>query len=409
MSVLAPIHDFAAKLRQPSLLERLKDYVLWQAALRRGTKLDDPHSLPPDYAPVSINLDLTTACNYACDHCVDLDILNTGIRYDFENLKSSLDRLWQKGLRSVILIGGGEPTVFPQFEETVEFLKKRDIAVAIVSNGSGNAKILKVAHLFGPKDWVRLSLDSGSDETFQKMHKPKKPVTLDQICEGIPPIKAKNPNFQIGFSYIITWKGATANDFQIVENIGEIGMATERAKKYKFDYISMKPFLVRAEKNNAEIVGLDQDSHLQEITKKIRESVDEAKRHYDGDGFRVVESTNLRVLMTQTWSDFVRQPTQCHMTFFRQVLSPLGLFICPVYRHVPHAQLGSKAAFGTDLNYQETRHAMKERILSFHATEECKEVTCLYNPANWWIEDLIQHPERLESLEASAENFDFFL
>lgn len=407
MSALAPIHDFAAKLRQPSLIGRLKEYVLWQAALRRGSASDDPGRLPPDYAPISINLDLTTACNYACDHCVDFDILNSPIRYDFENLKSSLHRLWEKGMRSVILIGGGEPTVFPQFEEIVAFLKQRNIAVAIVSNGSGNGKILKVAHLLGPRDWVRLSLDSGSDETFQRMHKPKKAISLDQICEGVPPIKERNPDLQIGFSFIITWKGATANDSQIVDNVHEIAMATERAKKYRFDYISLKPFLVRAVTNNAEIVGIDEERHLQEMA-RIRAQVDEAKSFNDGS-FRVVESTNLRVLMTQSWSDFVRQPAQCHMTFFRQVLSPLGLFICPVYRQVPHAQIGSKAAYGTERDYEQTRQAMRDRIVSFHAAEECKEVTCLYNPANWWIEDLIRHPERLESLDASSENFDFFL
>ena len=47
-----------------------------------------------------------------------------------------------------------------------------------------------------PRDWVRLSLDSGSDATFQRMHKPsKKSLTLDEICAWIPKIKAANPAF----------------------------------------------------------------------------------------------------------------------------------------------------------------------------------------------------------------------
>ena len=39
---LSPIHDFAAKLKQPSVLPRLKDYVRWQVQWRKarsgGTK-----------------------------------------------------------------------------------------------------------------------------------------------------------------------------------------------------------------------------------------------------------------------------------------------------------------------------------------------------------------------------------
>ena len=90
---LASIHDFATKLTQPGAKEALEHYVRWQVALRAGGDMDpadfDPTKVP-DFAPLSINLDLTTACNYQCDHCVDLDILNTGIRFDHEKLLSSL-------------------------------------------------------------------------------------------------------------------------------------------------------------------------------------------------------------------------------------------------------------------------------------------------------------------------------
>jgi hypothetical protein len=79
---LESIHDFATKLTQPGAKEALEHYVRWQVSLRSGEAQAsdfDPTKVP-DFAPLSINLDLTTACNYQCDHCVDLDILNTGIR-----------------------------------------------------------------------------------------------------------------------------------------------------------------------------------------------------------------------------------------------------------------------------------------------------------------------------------------
>ena len=71
----------------------------------------------------------------------------------------------------VIIIGGGEPTTYPKFEEVIYFLKERGMKVAIVSNGSGNNRILKCAEAFTEGDWIRLSLDSGSDDVFQRTPK----------------------------------------------------------------------------------------------------------------------------------------------------------------------------------------------------------------------------------------------
>ncbi|MFQ6022007.1 MAG: radical SAM protein [Acidiferrobacterales bacterium] len=412
---LSPIHDFATKLCQPGVIERLTEYVGWQTAWRKGyaqgVAFEQALESMPDRVPLSINLDVTTACNYRCDHCVDMDILNTGIRYDHDKLKDSLTEMAKRGLRSVIVIGGGEPTVYPGFEDVVRHLKALGLKVGIVTNGSLPKKIRAIADVLEPQDWVRLSLDSGSNETFYAMHKPgKKSLTLDWICEGIAAIKDElEPKFAIGFSYIIVWKDCEANDAKIVENIDEIVMAAERAKRYKFDYISYKPFLTRAETNNAEIVEItQQENRVDPIMVKIRAQVDVAKRLADQD-FQVIESTNLRVLENGSYKNYNRQPKNCHMQFFRQVLSPLGLFNCPVYRHVPQAQVGEKHAYATAESLDATQRNTLRLIETFDASEECKHVTCLYNHANWFIEDLINNPEKLEQLVPGADRQDYFL
>ena len=48
-------------------------------------------------------------------------------------------------------------------------------------------------------------------------------------------------------------------------------------------------------------------------------------------------------------------------------------------------------------------------IEAFDASKECRDVTCLYNHANWFIEDLINNPEKLEHLSPSEERRDYFL
>jgi wyosine [tRNA(Phe)-imidazoG37] synthetase (radical SAM superfamily) len=409
---LAAMHDFASKLMQPSLLGRLKDYVRWQAKVRQAQAAGQPVAEMMGElrdVPVSINLDLTTACNYACDHCVDFEILNTGVRYEHEKLLASLEHLARRGLKSVIVIGGGEPTTYPKFEEAMIRMKDLGLKLGLVTNGTGMAKVRDIAHRLDGRDWVRLSLDSGTDDTFQRMHKPKKAITLDQICEGIPPVKAVNRATKIGFSFIIVWKGCNANDRAIVENVHEMYTAAERARRFQFDYISFKPFLVRADENNAEIVDIaQQGNRVVDVMGAIRQQLELAKR-LETDTFKVVESTNLRVLANNSFRSYTRQPQQCHLQLFRQVLSPLGLFNCPVYRHVEKARIGDRNAWSDEPTIAATQESTAKLIQSFDAAHECREVTCLYNNANWFIEDLIRHPEKLDEMVPAEEREDWFL
>ena len=163
-------HDFSSKLRQHSVIERLKQYIIWR---RNIETFDADHALAK-IGPISINLDLTSACNFACPHCVDSNIINTGESLKLEEIKRSLDTLKARGLLSVILLGGGEPTLHKDFGEIVNYIKGMGLQLGIVTNGSKLGRIEKIAHTLEKHDWVRLSLDAASQETFTKLHRPKK-------------------------------------------------------------------------------------------------------------------------------------------------------------------------------------------------------------------------------------------
>jgi hypothetical protein len=390
------------------MLGRVLDYVAWQRASRAARRRGEA---PPDFpegAPLSINLDLTTACNYACDHCIDWDVLNSGISHDEKRLRASLSEMAARGLRSVILIGGGEATVYPGFVSFTRFLKDLGLQVAIVSNGSRNDRILDVVDRFDAKDWVRLSLDSGTDETFQRMHRPKKPVTLPEICSWIPKIKAKNPLPRVGFSFIVTWEGAEREaGAPIVENLDEIPLAARLARDSGFDYVSFKPFLLRTPEG-AEVMDVGRArAHHEAVVARIRARIDEAKA-FASPTFRVVESTNLKVLESGTWKDWTAQPHTCHMQALRQVLTPMGLFNCPAHRGVEKAKIATRDAYATPEATRATGAATAAILDRFDAAHECREITCLYHGANWWLEGAIEG-RGLSASDASPEAEDWFL
>ena len=381
----------------------------WRRERAQARAAGRPEPAPPELAPISINLDLTTACNYRCDHCIDWDILNTKHRHDDGELRESLRSLRERGLRSVILIGGGEPTLYPGFESFVRFAKSLSLQVAIVSNGGRGDRLLAVADVLGPGDWLRLSLDAGSDERFQAMHRPvSRSLTLDEICAWVPRIKARNPGLRIGYSYIIVWRGATRDGVALHENIDEIVLATRRARSSGFDFIALKPILERAP-DGAEVMDpAAAQEEIAQVVARIRGEVEQA-RMLAGDGFSVHVSTNLRVLEAGNWSELTRQPRTCHVQALRQVLTPLGLYNCPAHRGVERAKIAGRDAFADGARTQQTGRAFAELLDRFDASAECAEVTCLYNGVNWWLEKMIEDPREDVEFPAGDERLDHFL
>ena len=258
-------------------------------------------------------------------------------------------------------------------------------------------------------DWVRLSLDSGLNHTFQAMHNPSKAtLDLDEICSWVPKIKAANPSFEMGYSFIITWKGASRDDVGVIENIGEMVQAARRARDAGFDYISFKPFLERSEEGSEIMQPGGADDPLQAVLERIDASIKEA-RGLEQPGFRVMESTNLRLLMHGNWQDFTRQPKTCHMQALRQVVTPLGVFNCPAYRGVARAKIGVKEIYKDEEHADRAAARTAGMLDNFDASCECREVTCLYNGTNWWLEKLVESDQELADMVADGRHQDYFL
>ena len=403
------IHDFTAKLRQPAVTDAVESYIRWQRESDRARLACEPAPPPPIDGPISINLDLTTACNYRCDHCIDWDTLNSPQRFREDALRTSIKTLVARGLRSVILIGGGEPTLYPGFTPFVGFLKDSGLDIAVVTNGSRGDRLFEIADRLGERDWLRLSLDAGRDSTFREMHKPAlKDLGLEEILAWIPRIKARNSRFRIGYSFVIVWRGAQRDGVPLLENVEEIELAAELARSAGFDYISYKPILERAE-SGAEVMSPDSTSErTRSVVERIRRGIERARR-YEGDGFDVHVSTNLRVLDQGNWRDLTVQPKRCHMQAFRQVLSPDGLWNCPAHRGAANARLGGRDAYASAAASTATGQRLAHSIGDFDASRECREVTCLYNSVNWWLEKRVNEPGGAAEDECDAKPRDFFL
>ena len=134
------VHDFTSKLRQPGLWPHVARYVAWQRELRRARRDGERDPAMPDVVPLSINLDLTTACNYALRSLHRLGHpQQAGSPTDDDEAASDLARRHDSRARlksSVILIGGvaSPPLLSGASREMVAwFLKELDLQVAVVT------------------------------------------------------------------------------------------------------------------------------------------------------------------------------------------------------------------------------------------------------------------------------------
>lgn len=397
-------HDFSSKLRQRSVSHRLREYIEWFRS--QETNLKDQN--PPPYGPISINLDLTSTCNFFCSHCVDSMILNTGNYLKLEEIKKTIDLLHSTGLLSVILVGGGEPTLHKDFREIVGYLKKKKLEIGIITNGSRLDKVQQIADLLEEKDWVRISIDAAREETFHNLHRPKKTVMLHSILAEAKKIKEINPKLSLGYSFVIVWQGIEINGNRLSPNIDEMAESARLAREHAFDYVSFKPCLIRLEASKRESlldhVGKETEK---EIVKKIRANLKKA-REVGGDQIKILESVNLKAMLNEETDRIKKQPKRCHMQFFRTVVAPSGIFHCPAFRGVEKAKIAEKDGYLTVTQLGESLKNIGRSISTFNAEEECKVVGCFYNQTNWWLERFIQSKQDTNEIE-NVEDHDFFL
>jgi hypothetical protein len=94
------------------------------------------------------------------------------------------------------------------------------------------------------------------------------------------------------------------------------------------------------------------------------------------------------------------------MQMLRQVVTPLGTYNCPAHRGVDKAKLGEKGVWAVPPSGQ---HQTTRVLRDFDASHECREVTCLYNSTNWWLEELVNASAELPDEAPAPEQRDWFL
>jgi len=184
--------------------------------------------------PVMAELDLTDACNHRCSWCVYKGKVIYSKNFTYDQLNKVFGALSRTPIRSVIIKGGGEPTISPIFAKSLYCARKHNLKVAVETNGSRFVG-RNLQAVLDCCEWVRISLDAATSGTHTLIHKPYQAERdgFDYILKNIRNLLYKR---DVVNSHVTVGLNFTTHKM----NYKEIVPAGCLAKELGVDYISFR-------------------------------------------------------------------------------------------------------------------------------------------------------------------------
>jgi len=175
--------------------------------------------------PVSCEIDLSNRCQNDCYFCMFKKYIKENeIDLDYDVYEQLIEDLKSVGTKSITFTGGGEPLLYPRFEDAIYLAVNSGFEVGLVTNG---VDLDGYFHLIPYFKFIRVSLDAACRETY---HKIKGQDNFGFVIDNLKQVTKIKENTTIGLSFVIC-----------KENKYEIEEAKFLAKSLKVDYIQFKP------------------------------------------------------------------------------------------------------------------------------------------------------------------------
>lgn len=105
---------------------------------------------------ISTHISPEGACNLSCAYC-SVSKRTKSQRIPMNVIKDYILKLKSRGLQAVIITGGGEPTLYPYFNELLRWLNGKGLSTALITNGTNIDKVDQ--EVWDAFSWVRVSLN----------------------------------------------------------------------------------------------------------------------------------------------------------------------------------------------------------------------------------------------------------
>lgn len=175
--------------------------------------------------PITADIFLNSACNNKCPYCTYARYKQRSSTYmTFEGFKDNINILLANGVKGVILTGGGEPTISPDFDKITEYLEQNSIPYGI----NTNFNLFKAIK----PNYLKISLDGYDRESYQKARGVDRyDIVLTNIKEYLKYRRMSKPgtfNTSVGIQTVAT-------------RVEDAVRFYEAHKKLEVDYFNIRP------------------------------------------------------------------------------------------------------------------------------------------------------------------------
>lgn len=183
--------------------------------------------------PIYMEVSPSSGCNHRCIFCA-LDYLEyKGGFLNYQSYTSFIKIAAEKGVKSIMFGGEGEPLLHPQIINMVINTKKAGIDVAFTTNGSlMTAPFLDKTIKY--VNWIKVSLDAGSANTHMAVHRAAKSdyeSIINNLSYAVKLRNQKKCRCSIGVQLLL-----------LPQNFTEVLSLAKMVKKMGADYFVVKPY-----------------------------------------------------------------------------------------------------------------------------------------------------------------------
>ncbi|MES2937892.1 MAG: radical SAM protein [Pseudomonadota bacterium] len=302
-----PRFDYLGKLFRQGGRDALRDLVAGNAR-----------------APLVVDFDPTTACNFSCPECISADLLNKD-KIPSERIDELMREFAAAGVQGIVFIGGGEPLAHACMPKPIRQAYELGMSVGLTTNGS-----LIPRHLGTLAEcchWTRVSMDAGSEKTFLIFRPNKIKNSFNLIVKGMEDL-AKAKQGALGYSFVLMNR---LEGGKLLSNASEVYEAARLAKSIGCDYFELKPML---DMHHSLIPFAGRTADV------VREELEKATS-LCGDGFDVVTTASIFHMERNTSTSQVKTYHTCPTMELRTTVTPSGIYPCAYHRGREDLKLGT--------------------------------------------------------------------
>jgi len=338
-------------------------YTLYAHEFKYGNT--SPRILPP-----CLEIDLTNSCNQDCIYCCSAEHRKSNpSKAKYDDFIKLLDDLAEWNLKnsvgkltSIVFVGGGEPTLFKNYEYIIKHSIDLGFSTSLVTNGTRLDKLLNIGPEYIKKmQWIGVDLDSANENLYNLVRLPKGPGQFDQVKKNI----------------------------QLITKIG--------------GKVDIKALILEETANKTNILNLFE--YTKEVNARMLYIRSAVLEKGDGDAYIIEQELMNYILKTREIYNFKVRAKQreqitarcykkCYALYLLPIFSADGLiYLCPEHRGNKNLTIGNWIKDDWRSLWCSDVHHDKFNNFDISVCPPCRP-----DPHNTGIQQVLNNPDRFEDL-----------